>query len=83
MIRTTRTLPTLMLVGLMACQTEAPQPMSTIPSSRQIEWHQIASGTTIGYKRIIPLAATTTTDALRIRLLDSRGPLTIDRIAVY
>lgn len=50
---------------------------------RDGEWHQIASGTTIGYKRIIPLAATTTTDALRIRFLDSRGPLTIDRIAVY
>ena len=47
------------------------------------EWRQIAEGTTIGYKRILPLGDGITTTALRIRFLDSRGPLTIDRVAVY
>ena len=46
-------------------------------------WREIASGTTIGYKRILPLEREITTDAIRIRFLDSRGPLTIARIAVY
>lgn len=47
------------------------------------EWRQVAKGTTIGYKRILPLGDSVTTTALRIRFLDSRGPLTIDRVAVY
>lgn len=46
-------------------------------------WQPIASGTTIGYKRILPLDNAATTTALRIHFLDSRGPLTIARIAVY
>lgn len=46
-------------------------------------WREMAAGTTVGYKRIIPFDKPITTDALRIRFLDSRGPLTIDRIAVY
>jgi alpha-L-fucosidase len=47
------------------------------------DWQEIASGTTIGYKRILPLADSVNTDQLRIRFLDSRAPLTIARIAVY
>ncbi len=48
------------------------------------EWQQVARGTTVGYKRILPLAdGGITTSALRIRFLDARGPLTIDRIAAY
>ena len=46
-------------------------------------WQEIASGTTVGYKRILPLAEEVTTDQLRIRFLDSRAPLTVARIAVY
>ena len=46
-------------------------------------WQTIASGTTIGYKRIIPLENELATNELRIRFLDSRGPLAISRIAVY
>jgi alpha-L-fucosidase len=46
-------------------------------------WQTIASGTTIGYKRIIPLENELATNELRIRFLDSRAPLAISRIAVY
>ena len=47
------------------------------------QWTDIARGTTVGYKRIIPLDTAVTTDELRIRFLDARGPLAIARIAVY
>lgn len=47
------------------------------------EWQQVATGTTVGYKRITKLDAPITTSELRIRLIDARGPLAIDRIAVY
>lgn len=48
------------------------------------EWQQVAKGTTVGYKRILPLAdGGITTSAIRVRFLDARGPLTIDRIAAY
>ena len=47
-------------------------------------WVEIASGTTVGYKRILPVKdGAVETSALRVRFLDSRGPLTISRIAVY
>ena len=45
-------------------------------------WRKAAEGTTVGYKRILPLGGVETT-ALRVRFTDSRGPLTIERIAVY
>lgn len=47
------------------------------------DWQSIAKGTTVGYKRIIPLDKAISTDEIRVRFLDARGPLTIDRIAVY
>lgn len=46
-------------------------------------WQSLANGTTIGYKQIIPLSDGVTTNELRIRFIDSRGPLAIARIAVY
>ena len=46
------------------------------------EWQSIASGTTVGYKRILPVKGISTT-ALRVRFIDSRGPLTIARVAAY
>lgn len=45
-------------------------------------WRKVAEGTTVGYKRILPLGGVEAT-ALRVRFTDSRGPLTIERIAVY
>lgn len=47
------------------------------------QWRRVADGTTVGYKRIIPLGDMVAFDELRVRFLDSRGPLTINRIAVY
>lgn len=47
------------------------------------EWQQVAKGTTVGYKRILPLDQVISTDEIRIRFLNARGPLTIDRIAIY
>ncbi|MBQ3173217.1 MAG: alpha-L-fucosidase [Alistipes sp.] len=47
------------------------------------KWHQVSAGTTIGYKRIIPLEQEIITNEIRIRFIDARGPLTIARIAVY
>jgi len=46
-------------------------------------WHQVAEGTTVGYKRIIPFEEATITNEIRIRFINARGPLTITRIAVY
>ena len=45
-------------------------------------WQEVVSGTTIGYKRIMPLKEVEAT-AIRVNLLDSRGPLAIDRVAIY
>ena len=45
-------------------------------------WKSVASGTTVGYKRILPLEGVQS-NALRVRFIDSRGPLTIARIAAY
>ena len=45
-------------------------------------WQSVASGTTVGYKRILPVEGVSTA-ALRVRFTDSRGPLTIARIAAY
>ena len=45
-------------------------------------WQEVAAGTTIGYKRILPLNGIKS-GKLRVRFADSRGPLTIARIAVY
>ncbi|MBQ8493226.1 MAG: alpha-L-fucosidase [Alistipes sp.] len=50
---------------------------------RDNTWQQVAYGSTIGYKRIIPLEEEIVTSEIRVRFIDSRGPLTIDRIAVY
>ena len=47
------------------------------------KWIEVAKGTTVGYKRILKLDGTVSTNELRIRFLDARGPLTIARIAVY
>lgn len=46
------------------------------------QWQEVAAGTTVGYKRILPLKDVKS-DKLRVRFLDSRGPLTISRVAVY
>jgi alpha-L-fucosidase len=46
------------------------------------KWQEVAAGTTVGYKRILPLKGVKS-DKLRVRFIDSRGPLTISRIAVY
>lgn len=45
-------------------------------------WKQIAEGTTVGYKRILPVGATET-NRVRINFLDSRGPLAISSIALF
>lgn len=55
----------------------------TIEAKNADGWQEVAKGTTIGYKRILPMANGISTTELRIRLLDSRGPLTINRVAVY
>ncbi len=46
-------------------------------------WQQLSEGTTIGYKRIVPLKDRISTSEIRVRFLDSRGPLTIARIAAF
>jgi alpha-L-fucosidase len=46
------------------------------------KWQEVAAGTTVGYKRILPLKGVKS-DKLRVRFIDSRGPLTIARVAVY
>ncbi len=45
-------------------------------------WLQIGEGTTIGYKRIIPLGGQKT-DRLRIRFLDAKACLVLSNIEVY
>ena len=49
---------------------------------RDGEWQQAATGTTVGYKRIVPLGGAETS-AVRVRFTDARGPLVVERIAVY
>jgi alpha-L-fucosidase len=46
-------------------------------------WQTIARGTTIGYKRILPLPGLVTTERLRIRILAARDTPHISRIALY
>ena len=45
-------------------------------------WHTAAEGTTVGYKRILPIGGVVA-EAVRVRFTDSRGPLAIGRVAVY
>jgi alpha-L-fucosidase len=54
-----------------------------VEAQKNGSWSEVAKGTTVGYKRILPLAEAVTTDKVRVRFLDSRGPLTIARVAVY
>lgn len=49
---------------------------------RDGEWQRAAEGTTVGYKRIMPLGGVETS-AVRVRFTDARGPLAVERIAVY
>lgn len=48
-------------------------------------WQEVAAGTTVGYKRILPISdgKGLATDRLRVRFLDSRAALTIARVAVH
>lgn len=48
-------------------------------------WQEVAAGTTVGYKRILPISdgKGLATNRLRVRFLDSRAALTIARVAVY
>ncbi len=56
----------------------------TVEALQNGSWVEVASGTTVGYKRILPLkGGEIETSALRVRFLESRGPLAISRVAVY
>jgi alpha-L-fucosidase len=46
------------------------------------QWRPVATGTTIGYKRIVRFDAVTA-DALRVRIIDSRACPTISTLGVY
>ena len=48
-------------------------------------WQEVAAGTTVGYKRILPISdgKGLATSRLRVRFLDSRAALTIARVAVH
>ena len=46
------------------------------------EYHEVYSGTTVGYKRIVQLKGVAT-DSVRIRILDSRTEPTVSFIGVY
>ena len=45
-------------------------------------WQQIASGTTIGYKRVLPLDGTVTASAIRLRITGSRAAPAIATVGV-
>ena len=50
---------------------------------RNGQWQSsVVKGTTVGYKRILPIAADDVT-AVKVRFTDSRGPFAISRVAVY
>jgi alpha-L-fucosidase len=45
-------------------------------------WQRIATGSTVGYKRILPVPATTAT-AVRVTVLDAHGPPRISRVSLH
>ncbi|NUR05976.1 MAG: alpha-L-fucosidase [Nocardioidaceae bacterium] len=47
------------------------------------EWVEVASGTTVGYKRLLPTYEQVSTDRLRVRILDSRGAPTLTTVGLY
>lgn len=47
------------------------------------EWNRVASGTTIGYKRLIVLPSPIVTSRIRIRVLDARDGAHLAHIALY
>jgi len=53
----------------------------TVDAWRNGKWEQIAEGTTVGYKRILPVDVET--DKIRVNFLDSRGPLVISSISLF
>ncbi|MFE4720488.1 hypothetical protein ACFRLW_29535 [Streptomyces sp. NPDC056728] len=46
-------------------------------------WQQIAIGTTIGYRRILPLAAPVTATEVRVKVLASRARPHLGRVTVH
>jgi alpha-L-fucosidase len=45
-------------------------------------WHRMATGSTVGFKRILPVP-TTTAAAVRIRVLDARGTPRLQRVSLH
>lgn len=54
----------------------------TVEAWQDGEWKKITEGTTVGYKRILPMGSVET-DRVKINFLDSRGPLAISTIALF
>jgi alpha-L-fucosidase len=53
----------------------------SIESQVDGKWQPLFEGTTIGYKRIIPVKANT--EKLRINILDARGCPVLSKVSVY
>lgn len=47
------------------------------------QWHRLAKGTTIGYKRLLRLPEAVSCDAVRVRILDARACPTLRTIGLY
>jgi alpha-L-fucosidase len=45
-------------------------------------WHRMATGSTVGFKRILPVP-TTTAAAVRVRVLDARGTPRLQRVSLH
>jgi len=46
-------------------------------------WRQVATFGAVGHKRILTLEAAVTTDALRVRILQSRAPVRLAQLSAY
>ncbi len=55
----------------------------TVEAYSNGSWHQVAEGTTIGYKRILLTDAPVQSDKLRVNLTGTRGPVTHLMFAAY
>jgi alpha-L-fucosidase len=45
-------------------------------------WKEVATGTTIGYNRIVPIQSVMT-DKIRVRILDAKACLVIERVSAF
>ena len=55
----------------------------TLEAKQDGKWQQVAAGTTIGYKRILPLTTPVVTDQIRLSITDAKACPVLSNLEIY